>query len=37
MVKNKKAVIFSFLFSVLVTLALFYADSVAAMSQSCFF
>lgn len=37
MVKNKKAVIFSFVFSVLVTLALFYADSVTAVSWNGLF
>lgn len=37
MVKNKKAVIFSFVFSVLVTLALFYADNVAAMPWNIWF
>ncbi len=37
MLKNKKAVIFSFVFSVLVTLALFYADSVMAVSWGQFF
>lgn len=37
MLKNKKAVVFSFVFSVLVTLALFYADSVTAMPWNVWF
>lgn len=32
MLKNKKAVIFSFVVSVLITVALLYADSVTAVS-----
>ncbi len=36
MVKNKKTVIFSFIFSVLVTLALLYADTVTAAVGTMF-